>query len=69
MKISNDVSSFKGFAVQAGRDCLKESKARVRVAARGNALAVLIVRQNRMMKAAVKAFGKDASLLQVRGCV
>lgn len=67
MKIKNDVSSFKGFAVQSVRDTVRESNALAFVASKGNDFNQMLVRQNSIMKASAKAFRKGASKMMVGG--
>ena len=68
MNISNDVESFKGFALQSARDTVKESYQRAYKAAHGCDVPEPQRKRRITLDNAVKSFKKAANKLELRGC-
>jgi hypothetical protein len=67
MNMANDVSSFKGFAVQSVRDTVKESYQHAYKAAKGHDLPEPKRKPRITLDNAVKSFKKAANKLELRG--
>lgn len=67
MNLSNDVSSFNGFALQSVRDTVKESYQRAHKAAKGHDAIEPQPKRRITLDNAVKSFKKAANKLELRG--